>query len=154
MLDRIKDTDHSVYLFGSKLGVAEMAREKLIENYPGLRVAGTHNGYFKPEDEPAIVEEINATGADLLFVCLGAPKQEQWLARNADRLKVRVAMGIGGSLDVFAGTAERAPEFYCKHGLEWFYRLKKEPWRAKRMLALPKFGMTVLINGRRYKQED
>ena len=154
VLDRIKGTEHSVYLFGSKPGVAEMAREKLMEKYPGLRIAGTHNGYFKPEDEPTIVEEINATGADLLFVCLDAPKQEQWLARNADKLNVRVAMGIGGSLDVFAGTAERAPEFYCKHGLEWFYRLKKEPWRAKRMLALPKFGVTVLFNGRKYKQED
>lgn len=153
VLDRIKDTGHSVYLFGSKPGVAETARERLTEQYPGLRVAGTHNGYFKPEDEPAIVEEINATGADLLFVCLGAPKQEEWLDRNADKLNVRVAMGIGGSLDVFAGTAERAPEFYCKHGLEWFYRLKKEPWRAKRMLALPKFGMTVVLNGRKFKQE-
>ena len=153
VLDRIKGTEHSVYLFGSKPGVAETARERLMEQYPGLRVAGTHNGYFKPEDEPAIVEEINATGADLLFVCLGAPKQEQWLARNAGMLNVRVAMGIGGSLDVFAGTAERAPEFYCKHGLEWFYRLKKEPWRAKRMLALPKFGMTVVLNGRKFKQE-
>ena len=153
VLERIKDTEHSVYLFGGKPGVAEQAREKLIEKYPGLRIAGTHNGYFKPEDEPGIVEEINATGADLLFVCLGAPKQEQWLARNAAALKVRVAMGIGGSLDVFAGTAERAPEFYCKHGLEWFYRLKKEPWRAKRMLALPKFGFTVLLNGKKFPQE-
>lgn len=154
VLDRIKGTERSVYLFGSKPGVAEQAREKLTEKYPGLRVAGTHNGYFKPEDEPAIVEEINATGADLLFVCLGAPKQEQWLARNGKDLKVRVAMGIGGSLDVFAGTAERAPEFYCKHGLEWLYRLKKEPWRAKRMLALPKFGLTVLFKGKRFPQED
>ncbi len=154
VLDRIKGTDKSVYLFGSKPGVAELAREKLIEKYPGLRIAGTHNGYFKPEDEPAIVEEINATGADLLFVCLGAPKQEEWLSRNAKDLKVRVAMGIGGSLDVFAGTAERAPEFYCKHGLEWFYRLMKEPWRAKRMLALPKFGATVLLKGRKFTKEE
>ena len=112
------------------------------------------NGYFKPEEEPEIVAEINASGADLLFVCLGAPKQEQWLARNAKDLKsVRVAMGIGGSRDVFAGTVLRAPEFYCKHGLEWFYRLKKEPWRAKRMLALPKFAITVILHGRRFPQD-
>ena len=149
VLDRIKGTSHSVFLFGGKPGVAELAKEKLEEKYPGIKIAGMRNGYFKPEEEPEIVDEINASGADLLFVCLGAPKQEQWLARNAKNLKgVRVAMGIGGSLDVFAGTVLRAPEFYCKHGLEWFYRLKKEPWRAKRMLALPKFAITVILHGR------
>lgn len=154
VLDRIKGTSHSVFLFGGKPGVAELAKEKLEEKYPGIRIAGMRNGYFKPEDEPEIVEEINKSGADLLFVCLGAPKQEQWLARNAKKLSdVRVAMGIGGSLDVFAGTVLRAPDFYCKHGLEWFYRLKKEPWRAKRMLALPKFGLTVLFKGRKFKQD-
>ena len=152
VLERIKGTSHSVFLFGGKPGVAELAKEKLGEKYPGLKIAGMRNGYFKPEEEPEIVDEINASGADLLFVCLGAPKQEQWLARNAKKLKgVRVAMGIGGSLDVFAGTALRAPEFYCKHGLEWFYRLKKEPWRAKRMLALPKFAITVMLHGRSKK---
>ncbi|MGM9937421.1 MAG: WecB/TagA/CpsF family glycosyltransferase [Candidatus Ornithomonoglobus sp.] len=156
VLDRIKGTDHSVFLFGGKPGVAELAKEKLEEKYPGLKIAGMRNGYFKPEEEPEIVREINESGADLLFVCLGAPKQEQWLARNAEGLKgVRVAMGIGGSLDVFAGTVLRAPEWYCNHGLEWFYRLKKEPWRAKRMLALPKFAMTVLLHGRskKYRQD-
>ncbi|MGN0162255.1 MAG: WecB/TagA/CpsF family glycosyltransferase [Candidatus Ornithomonoglobus sp.] len=156
VLDRIKGTDHSVFLFGGKPGVAEIAKEKLEEKYTGLKIAGMRNGYFKPEEEPEIVREINESGADLLFVCLGAPKQEQWLARNAEGLKgVRVAMGIGGSLDVFAGTVLRAPAWYCDHGLEWFYRLKKEPWRAKRMLALPKFAMTVLLRGRskKYKQD-
>ena len=153
VLDRIKDTQHSVYLFGGKPGVAEKAKEKLETIYPGIKVAGMHDGYFKPEQEAEIVDDINRSGADLLFVCLGAPKQEQWITRNADKIKVRVAMGIGGSLDVFAGTALRAPEFYCKHGLEWFYRLMKQPSRAGRMLALPKFGITVLLKGRRFKQD-
>lgn len=156
VLDRIKGTEHSVFLFGGKPGVAELAKEKLEEAYPGIKIAGTRNGYFKPEEEADIVSEINNSGADLLFVCLGAPKQEQWLARNAQGLKgVRVAMGVGGSLDVFAGTVLRAPKWYCDHGLEWFYRLKKEPWRAKRMLALPKFAVTVLLHGRskKYKQD-
>lgn len=156
VLDRIKGTEHSVFLFGGKPGVAELAKEKLEEAYPGIKIAGTRNGYFKPEEEADIVSEINNSGADLLFVCLGAPKQEQWLARNAQGLQgVRVAMGVGGSLDVFAGTVLRAPKWYCDHGLEWFYRLKKEPWRAKRMLALPKFAVTVLLHGRskKYKQD-
>ncbi len=152
VLDKIKNTDHSLFLFGGKPGVAEIAAEKLKERYPGIRIAGTHNGYFKPEDEQGIVDEINGSGADLLFVCLGAPKQEQWLDRNGASLKVRAAMGIGGSLDVFAGTVLRAPDFYCRHGLEWFYRLMKQPSRIGRQMALPKFALTVLFKGKKFKQ--
>ncbi|MBQ9598792.1 MAG: WecB/TagA/CpsF family glycosyltransferase, partial [Clostridia bacterium] len=133
VLEKMNYTDHKLFLFGGKPGVAEKAAENLKKEYPELNIAGTRNGYFKEEDEPDIVEEINASGADMLFVCLGAPKQEQWIDRNRDALtSVRVAMGIGGSLDVFAGTVQRAPEIFCKTGMEWFYRICKEPWRAKR----------------------
>ena len=154
ILERIKGTSRSVFLFGGKPGVAEIAEEKLKERYPGIVIAGTRNGYFKPEEEEDIVSQINSSGAELLLVCLGAPKQELWINKYKDKLNVKVAMGVGGSLDVFAGTALRAPDFYCKHGLEWFYRLMKQPSRAGRMLALPKFGFTVLFKGRKYKQED
>ena len=154
VLERINGTSRSVFLFGGKPGVAELAEEKLKERFPGIVIAGTRNGYFKPEEEEDIVSQINSSGAELLLVCLGAPKQELWINKYKDKLNVKVAMGVGGSLDVFAGTALRAPDFYCKHGLEWFYRLMKQPSRAGRMLALPKFGFTVLIKGRKYKQED
>ena len=154
ILERIKGTSRSVFLFGGKPGVAETAEEKLKERYPGIVIAGTRNGYFKPEEEEDIVSQINSSGAELLLVCLGAPKQELWINKYKDKLNVKVAMGVGGSLDVFAGTALRAPDFYCKHGLEWFYRLMKQPSRAGRMIALPKFGFTVLFKGRKYKQED
>ncbi len=155
VLEKIKDTNHSVFLFGSKPGYAEEAKAEMERMYPGLTIAGCRNGYFKPEEEPEIVKQINESGADLLFVCLGAPAQENWISRNKDQLtNVRVAMGIGGSLDVFAGRVERAPDFYCNHGLEWFYRLKKEPWRWKRMLALPKFAATVVAHGRKFPQEE
>lgn len=153
VLEKINYTEHSLFLFGGKPGVAEKAEKNLKAKYPGLKVAGTRNGYFKPEDEPEIVKQINGSGADLVFVCLGAPKQEKWIDAHKDELKARVAMGIGGSLDVFAGTAERAPEFFCKTGLEWFYRLCKEPWRAGRMAQLPVFGMTVIAKGRKFKQQ-
>lgn len=152
LMSRIKDTDHTLFLFGGKPGVAEEAEEKLKEKYPGLKISGCRDGYFKPEDEDGIIKEINDSGADIVFVCLGAPKQELWIDKYHDRLKAKVAMGIGGSLDGFSGRAERAPEFYRKHGLEWFYRLKKEPWRYKRMLELPKFALTVLVKGKKYKQ--
>ena len=154
VLERIKGTSRSVFLFGGKPGVAELAVVKLKDRFPGIVIAGTRNGYFKPEEEEDIVSQINSSGAELLLVCLGAPKQELWINKYKDKLNVKVAMGVGGSLDVFAGTALRAPDFYCKHGLEWFYRLMKQPSRAGRMLALPKFGFTVLIKGRKYKQED
>ncbi len=152
LLKKIADTEHKLFLFGGKPGVAEKAAEKIKDTY-GVTIAGTRNGYFKPEETDSIVAQINESGADLLFVCLGAPKQEKWIDDNSRKLNVKAAMGVGGSLDVFAGTVERAPEFYCNHGLEWFYRLMKEPWRAKRMLALPKFAITVLVHGRKYKQE-
>lgn len=151
LLGKISKSGHKLYLFGGKPGVAEEAKANIERDYPGISIVGTRNGYFKPDEVPEIIEGINNSGADVLFVCLGAPAQEKWIDANADKLNVKVALGVGGSLDVFAGRVERAPEFYCKHGLEWFYRLKKEPWRAKRMMALPKFAITVLLKGRKYK---
>lgn len=152
VLEKMNSTGHKLFLFGGKPGVAEEAKENLLKKYPSLNIVGMRNGYFKPEDEAQIAEEINKSGADIVFVCLGAPKQEQWIDRHKDELNVKVAMGIGGSLDVFAGRVERAPEFFCKTGLEWFYRLCKEPWRIGRMMELPKFAATVIAKGKKYNQ--
>lgn len=153
VLQKLNYTDHMLFLFGGKPGVAEEAKAKLLQEYPELNIVGTRNGYFAEAEEAEIVEEINNSGADIVFVCLGAPKQEEWIARHRNELKVRVAMGIGGSLDVFAGRVERAPEIFCKTGMEWFYRLCKEPWRIGRMMELPKFAATVVTKGRKYKQD-
>lgn len=153
VLQKLNYTDHKLFLFGGKPGVAEEAKAKLLQEYPELNIVGTRNGYFAEAEEAEIVEEINNSGADIVFVCLGAPKQEEWIARHRNELKVRVAMGIGGSLDVFAGRVERAPEIFCKTGMEWFYRLCKEPWRIGRMMELPKFAATVVTKGRKYKQD-
>ena len=128
-----------------------MAAEKLEQRYPGLRVVGTHDGYFK--DDAPVVEKIAASGADCVFVCLGAPKQEFWMRKNGQATGARLLCGLGGSLDVFAGTVKRAPEFYQKHGIEWLYRLIKQPTRLMRMLDLPRFGFTVLLKGRKFPQE-
>ncbi len=153
LLQKISYTDHKLYLFGGKPGVGDMAKKKMQKEYPGLNIVGVRNGYFSEDEEDEIINEINSSGADLLFVCLGAPRQEKWIYKNKDKLKVRVAMGVGGSIDVFAGTVQRAPEIFCKTGLEWFYRLAKEPWRAKRMMDLPRFAMTVIKDGKKYKQD-
>lgn len=136
MADMAKE-GKSVFLLGAKPGVAETAAERLKVMHPGLIIAGTHDGYFK-EDAP-VVAAVNAAQPDLLLVCLGAPKQELWMQRNQSALRIGLMAGLGGSLDVFAGNVKRAPKAFQKLGLEWFYRLLKEPKRIGRMMKLPKF---------------
>lgn len=127
----------SLYLLGAKPGVAELAAEKLREKYPGLIIAGTHNGYFT--DDRAIADNIRASMADVVFVCLGAPKQEKWMSLHGEATGAHLLLGLGGALDVFAGVVQRAPKVFQKTGMEWFYRLLKQPTRAGRMVKLPLF---------------
>lgn len=141
LMEKMAEEGKSLYLLGAKPGVAEEAGARLTAKYPGLRIAGTHDGYFK-EDAP-VVEAIRLSRADCVFVCLGAPKQELWMAENGRATGARLLCGLGGSLDVFAGRVERAPEFWSRHGLEWFYRLCKEPRRIGRMMKLPLFLIHV-----------
>jgi len=139
------------FLFGGKPGVAETAGSNILKLYTGIEIVGYRDGYFAEADENDIIEQINTSGADILLAALGAPKQEKWIHANKSRLKVKVCVGVGGSLDVFAGKAKLAPEFMRRHGFEWLYRLYKEPWRYKRMLKLPKFVLRVIyarISGR------
>ena len=150
----LSENGKSIYFFGSKPGVAEAAAAKIKEKYPALMVAGTHNGYFSPEEEPEIVSEINESGADFLCVALGAPKQERFIHDHRSQLKPAGAIGVGGSLDVWAGTLKRAPEFYRKHGLEWLYRFIQQPSRYKRMLALPVFMIRVIISGKPKEEKN
>lgn len=142
-----------VYLLGGKPGVAEDAAKVLTEKYTGLLVCGTHDGYFDMsggEEYEKVIAEINEKKAALVLVCVGAPKQEKWIAANREKLPcVRVFAGLGGSLDVFSGRSKRAPAFFCKFGLEWFYRLLKEPSRIGRMSRLPLF----LVKAYKYKKK-
>lgn len=138
--------EKSIYLFGGKPGVAEEASEKIKENYEGIKICGVHHGYFQEEDGNEIINEINSRKTDVLLVALGAPNQEKWIFTNRERLDCRIAMGVGGSLDVLAGKVSRAPEFYQKAGLEWFYRLIKNPSRIGRMLKLPRFILLALYD--------
>lgn len=153
ILAYLEETGKSIFLFGSKpeneemKSVAELAADSMKVKFPGLKVAGTHHGYFKPEDEAEIVRQINESGADFLCVALGSPKQEKFMRNHRDEfVNVRAGIGVGGSLDVWAGTVKRAPEFYQKHGLEWLYRFVKQPSRWKRMLRLPVFMIKVLTS--------
>ncbi len=137
VMSRLAEQGGSVYLFGAKPGVAEKAAETLGARFPGLVIAGTSDGYFS--DDAPIIEKIKKAEPDLLLVCLGAPKQELWMAKEEGALPAGLMCGLGGSLDVFAGTVKRAPESWQKLGLEWLYRLMKEPRRIGRMMKLPLF---------------
>lgn len=143
---------YSIFFYGSKPtteegpSVADLANQKMAEKYHGFSAAGTSHGYVKPDGYDALIDSINSSGADILFVCLGVPMQEKWIAANRDRLNPRVIIGLGGTLDVFAGTVKRAPEFFVKANLEWFYRLIKEPRRLGRMMKLPKFILGTVFS--------
>jgi N-acetylglucosaminyldiphosphoundecaprenol N-acetyl-beta-D-mannosaminyltransferase len=142
LLERIQDGSHSLYLLGGKPGVAEQAAENIRAKYPNIKILGTHDGYFV--DTEPIVTEIAELSPDLLFVCLGSPKQERFAVAYRNRLNCKLMMGLGGSLDVFAGTVKRAPVIFQKLGLEWFYRLCKQPSRFARMLSLPHFALIII----------
>ncbi|MBS3873792.1 MAG: WecB/TagA/CpsF family glycosyltransferase [Firmicutes bacterium] len=139
-----------VFLLGGKPGVAEKAALKLRALYPGLQIAGTRHGYFTDSEVTAVISEVTASSPDLLLAALGL-RGEFLLARHKDALHC-ASMQVGGSFDVLAGVAERAPLYLQRAGLEWAFRLYKEPWRYKRMLSLPKFIVTVLLT-RSQRQE-
>jgi N-acetylglucosaminyldiphosphoundecaprenol N-acetyl-beta-D-mannosaminyltransferase len=131
------------FFFGGKPGIAEAARKNVLKQYDGIEIVGCRNGYFSPDEEPEIIDQINSSCADILLVALGAPKQEKWIYEHKEQLNVKVCIGVGGTFDVLAGKAKLAPQFFRKNGLEWLYRLYKEPWRFRRMPDLPRFMLLV-----------
>ena len=140
---------YRMYLLGAAPGVAEQAAARLQAIAPGLIIAGTYAGSPALEEEDAILERVGVADADVLCVAYGAPAQDLWIARNMARLPVAVAMGVGGAFDFLSGRQRRAPRILQRVGLEWLYRLYREPWRWKRMLAIPRFMLYVLVKGRK-----
>lgn len=143
LLGILERNGQSLYLLGGKTGIGEMAAQKMLEAHPQLRIAGIADGYF--QDEAPVIAKINASGADALFVCLGAPKQERFMVQHQQELHVHLMAGLGGSLDAFAGTVQRAPAWMIRLNLEWLYRLIREPKRFRRMLRLPKYLWAVML---------
>jgi N-acetylglucosaminyldiphosphoundecaprenol N-acetyl-beta-D-mannosaminyltransferase len=131
-----------VFLLGGEPGVAEKAAQIIEHTYPGVTVVGCENGFFS-ENAP-VLEKINRCCPDVLLVCLGAPKQELWMAENRQALRVGVMVGLGGCLDVLAGRVRRAPTWWIDHKVEWLYRLLRQPKRLKRQIRLPLFVAAVL----------
>lgn len=147
------ENNKTVYLLGGKPSVADKAKHKLLEKYPNLNIVGTHDGYFKgmhngnfnSEEEKEVVNEISDLRPDFLFVALGAPAQENFINKYKKNLNANILMGVGGSFDVISGEVKRAPKIWQKLGLEWLYRVVKEPWRIKRLGALPVFVINVIL---------
>ncbi|MBP2653024.1 MAG: glycosyl transferase, WecB/TagA/CpsF family [Firmicutes bacterium] len=135
---------YRVYFFGGAEGVADKACQAAKKQYPGLKLAGTRNGFFSAKDERLIIEEIRSTRPDILLVALGVPKQEKWLATHLKELNVPVSIGVGGTFDVMAGNMKRAPLWMQRLNLEWLFRLLMQPKRALRMMALPRFVIAVI----------
>ncbi|NLG27587.1 MAG: WecB/TagA/CpsF family glycosyltransferase [Chloroflexi bacterium] len=147
--ERAAARGYGLFFLGAAPGVAERAAAVLGERYPGLRVVGCYAGSPDPAEEDVLVARVRAARPDALFVAYGAPRQDLWIARNLQRLDVPVCMGVGGALDFVAGVARRAPRWMRRWGLEWLHRLICQPWRWRRMLALPRFAGEVMRQRRR-----
>jgi len=137
-----------VFLFGAAPGVADMAAANLTRKYPGLPIAGTRNGFFSGDDIPGIVESIKAANTDILFVAVGIPKQEKWIRANLAATGARLAMGVGGSFDAFAGVVKRAPKAVQRAHMEWLWRTLSNPKKIRKAATLPRFAMMVLRGSR------
>ena len=149
MMEAAAEQSVPIFFYGGLPGVAEQAARALVARYPSLRVAGTSHGYLSPDEEERLPEKIAATGAKIVLAGLGAPRQELWLAANLERTGAKIGMGVGGSMDVLSGRAPRAPRLLRRLGLEWAYRLWRDPWRWRRLLVLPGFLWLAVWPSRR-----
>ena len=145
IIELSNEKGYSIYMLGGKPGIAEIAKENLEKIFPNVNIVGTHHGYFNENEEKEVIKEINTLQPNVLFVALGAPKQEKWIYEHRNELSVDVATGQGGTYDYEAGRIKRAPVFIQKIGMEWFWRLCREPSRIKRQLVLPVYLFKVLF---------
>ena len=129
LVELASEKGYRIYLFGAKEEVVTKVKAIFEERYPSIRIAGYRNGYFTDADEPQIVSDMAASGADMMFVAFSSPKKEYWIHKYIDQIGIPFVMGVGGSFDVVAGVTDRAPTWMQEHGLEWFYRFIQEPGR-------------------------
>lgn len=149
-----KKPSPSIFLLGAKPGVAERARDRLAEDMPWVRIAGVHHGYFDASDEAAVVQEVRASKCDVVLAGMGSPRQEKFLWRNRTGLGAKIGMGVGGVLDILSGATQLAPEGVRKAGLEWLYRLAREPGRIKADVALVGFVLSVEAGARLRRSKE
>lgn len=145
LMGRAAEKGWRVYLLGAKEEIVAKVRELYTQRYPQLVFAGHRNGYWKPEQEQQVVDDITAARADLLFVAISSPKKEQFLGAYQAQMRIPFAMGVGGTFDVFAGKVKRAPVWMQKCGLEWFYRFLQEPRRMFRRYFIEDMAFIGLL---------
>lgn len=133
------------YFLGGEEGIPEKAKENVLKDYPNAKIVGCHEGFFKNDSEQNVIDEINRLQPNILFVATGHPRQEKWIYNHKDELKVDLAFGQGGTFDYEAGKIKRAPKFFQKLGIEWLWRLAKEPTRIKRMMQLPEYLIKIIF---------
>ncbi|WP_313165710.1 WecB/TagA/CpsF family glycosyltransferase [Sedimentibacter sp.] len=156
MLKLANENNLKLFVVGGKPGIADEAMENVHREYPNINIAGSQHGYFKgthlgkngDDEELIVLDKINKAEPDILFVGFGAKKQEQWIEYNRDKINAKIIIGNGGTLDGLAGKVKRAPDIFIKSGLEWLYRLIKEPKRIKRQILLPIFMIKVIFGGK------
>lgn len=136
--------DKSIYLIGAKQEILDACMEKLQSKYTKLNISGSHNGYFDLNNCSDLIDDIKAKKPYALFIAMGSPRQDVFIIKNMKELPCKIFMGVGGSFDVFAGKVKRAPNWMIKLGLEWLYRIAKEPFRIKRLGSIPKFLLEVI----------
>jgi N-acetylglucosaminyldiphosphoundecaprenol N-acetyl-beta-D-mannosaminyltransferase len=144
LAERAAQKGWRLFLLGAAPGVGEAVARLLTEGHPGLVIAGCHPGMAGPEGDEESLRLIAAAKPDIVLVAYGAPRQELWIARNLGRLEAAVGIGVGGAFDYLSGRVRRAPAWMRRAGLEWLYRLVRQPWRARRMAVLPLFALEVL----------
>jgi len=142
-----KGRKHTAYFLGGAPGIAEKAKIEMESRFPALSVIGHHHGFFTPEDEPAILEELNHLKPDIILVCTGMPRAEIWATTNRN-IPAHITLCLGGTLDIMAGNVKLTPSWIRKLGLEWLYRLIRQPSRLKRQLDIPRFMLAILRQGR------
>ena len=145
LLSYASNTQDSIFFYGGSPGVAAQAATVMQAKYPGLQIAGVENGFVTAEQMPEFCDCLSQLQPRLIYVGLGVPRQEFWIAQHRHLCPNAVWIGIGGSFDIWAGTKVRAPQWLCDRNLEWTYRLYQEPWRWKRMMALPKFAWRSIV---------
>jgi len=129
LCEALEGSGHGIYLLGAKPGVPELVRDRMLERFPGLRISGTQHGYFNEEEEPGVIDRIARSGASLLLVAFGAPRQDLWIRTHLEATGVRVGIGVGGLFDFYSGRMARSPQWMREMGMEWLYRLYQEPGR-------------------------
>ncbi|WP_446899845.1 WecB/TagA/CpsF family glycosyltransferase [Clostridium sp. LBM24168] len=150
IIEKCERENKPIYLLGAEQKVLENCIKNLMKAYKNLNIIGSHNGYFDLKNCNNIVEEIQIKKPYAIFIAMGSPRQDIFISENIRKLPCTIFMGVGGSFDVFSGQVKRAPQWMIKFGLEWFFRVVKEPWRMKRLASIPKFLIKVIEYKRKY----